>query len=1033
MLRQYLKRILKVARLGDAREESFYSVLETLLNEFAVSEKKKGIHVTSQPKKTDAGNPDFRVWDERRIVGYIEAKTPDRNLDDIEKTEQAKRYKTTFPNFILTNFFEFRLYRNGSLVDEVRIADPTSIYGLKGVPPAQNEGAFSNLLEKFFSFSFPSITSAQPLAVELAKRTRFLRDEVIAEEIREEEKKGIGQILGFYEAFQKYLIREQTKEQFADLYSQTITYGLFASRMRCKGDFNREHAVDDIPRSIGILREMFDYISLGDLPTQLEWIVDEISDVLSNVDVKRIFSEFFRSRKGEDPIYHFYETFLAEYDPKERERRGVYYTPEPVVSYIVRSLHLILKEKFGLEDGLANENLTILDPGAGTLTFIAEAIKQAVCEFTSKYGEGGKEGFIKEHILKNFYAFELMIAPYAIGHLKASFLLDELGYKLQDEKMKFYLTNTLELEDIEQTSLPGMASLAEESRKAGEVKKRIPIWVILGNPPYSGISANMGEWITGLIEHYKYVDGKHFREKKHWLHDDYVKFIRFAEWKINQADKGVIGYITNHNYLDNYTFRGMRQHLIKSFDEVYVLDLHGNSLRKEKCPDGSKDENVFDIRQGVAISFFIKNGASKDRHCRVSHSEIWGLRKKKYEWLDSGELTTTEWREIHPHSPFYFFVPRKEKYKKLYAKYWKVTDIFPINSVGIVTSRDNFVTDFDKNALMGRIRMFRDLSLSDETIRKEFKLRDTSTFELRKSRETLSHDRDWEKHLTKVLYRPFDVRYIYYASAVVERPLYKTMRHMMQSNVGLLAMRQVSLDEAYTHFFVSEHIVDNRAFLSSKGIGQLFPLFQYENSERTPNIQSTLTKKLKENYHKEVEALEILHYMYAIFYSNTYRTKYTEFLNIDFARVPFTANYELFIKMAKLGKKLMDLHLLKSELLGVITAKFQGKGDNIVEKPVYDEEGNRVYINKTQCFEEVEKDVWEYQIGGYQVLSKWLKYRKKRKLSLRDIKHYCRVVTALKNTIEIQEEIDKLYPDVEKDITEFKENKQNASLDEYKA
>jgi len=1032
MLRQYLKRILKVARLGDAREESFYSALETLLNEFAVSEKKKGVHVTSQPTRTDAGNPDFRVWDERRIVGYIEAKTPDRNLDDIEKTEQVKRYKTTFPNFILTNFVEFRLYRNGSLVDEVKIADPTIIHSLKGVPPAKNELGFANLLKKFFSFSFPSITSAQPLAVELAKRTRFLRDEVIAEELREEERKGIGRILGFYEAFQTYLIRGLTKEQFADLYSQTITYGLFASRMRCKGDFNRKHAVDDIPRSIGILKEMFEYISLGDLPTQLEWIVDEISDVLANVDVKRIFSEFFRSKKGKDPVYHFYETFLEKYDPKERERRGVYYTPEPVVSYIVRSLHLLLKEKFGLEDGLASENLTILDPAAGTLTFIAEAMKHAVREFASKYGEGGKEEFLMEHILKHFYAFELMIAPYAIGHLKITFLLEELGHKLQnDERFRFYLTNSLEMEDIEQTSLPSMASLDEESRKAGEVKKGIPIFVILGNPPYSGISANMGEWITGLIENYKYVDGKHFGERKHWLQDDYVKFIRFAEWKINQVGKGVIGYITNHSYLDNPTFRGMRQHLMKSFDEIFVLDLHGNSLKKEKCPDGSKDENVFDIRQGVAITFLVKKKINQTNECKVFHSERWGLREKKYEWLLLNGVNTTEWEEIYPHSPFYFFIPREEKYEELYAKHWKVTDIFPINSVGIVTSRDNFVTGFDKNALMNRIRMFRNLSISDETIRKEFKLRDTSTFKLRKSREMLSQDKDWEKHLTKVLYRPFDVRYIYYASAVVERPLYNTMRHMMQSNVGLLAMRQVSLDEDYTHFLVSEYIVDNRAFLSSKGIVQLFPLYQYENSERTPNIQLTLIKKLKENYHKKVEAVEILHYMYAIFYSNTYRTKYTEFLNIDFPRVPLTANYVLLIKMAKLGKKLIDLHLLKSELLGAPTAKFQGKGDNIVEKPAYDEEDSRVYINKTQCFEGVEKDVWEYQIGGYQVLSKWLNYRKKRKLSLTDIKHYCRVVTALKRTIDIQDEIDKLYPDIEKDIIEFKENRQNASLEKY--
>ncbi len=347
MFKLYIQNILGVARQGDATEESYYSIVKDFLMEFVASTGKRDIHITILPKKTEAGNPDFRVWDgKQKIIGYIEAKPPETNLDQIERAEQIVRYKSTFQNFMLTNFFEFRLYKDGTLIDRARIADPMVIYTLKGTPPIENEEVFKNLLDKFFSFSFPSISSAETLAVELAKRTRFLRDEVIAEELREEEKNGIGRILGFYEAFQTYLIRGLTKQQFADMYSQTITYGLFASRMRCKGEFNRKIAVYDIPHTIGILREIFDFISLGDLPPQLEWIVDEISNVLANVDVKKIFSEFFRNRKGEDPVFHFYETFLAKYDPEEREKRGVYYTPESVVSYIVRSLHTLLKEKF---------------------------------------------------------------------------------------------------------------------------------------------------------------------------------------------------------------------------------------------------------------------------------------------------------------------------------------------------------------------------------------------------------------------------------------------------------------------------------------------------------------------------------------------------------------------------------------------------------------------------------------------------------------------------------------------------------------
>ncbi|MEK7238207.1 MAG: N-6 DNA methylase, partial [Nitrospirota bacterium] len=598
MLKSYLKRISDVSNRGGAREESYYSSLEKLLEDYLESINKKQIYITTLPKKTEAGNPDFRVWDgKQQIIGYIEAKAPPftsplekgglrgvEHLDQIETTGQLKRYLHIFPNLLLTNFFEFRLYRNGTLIDRVLLGRAYHIHKLKSVPPVENEQKFLALLEKFFSFSLPKVYDAKNLAIELAKRTRFLKDEVIAQELEEEERKGKGNILGFYKVFKEHLISGLTKEDFADLYSQTITYGLFAARTRTENGFNRKLAYDKIPRTIGILRDVFKFISLEDLPQQMEWIIDDISEVLATTDVYKILDEYFNKHKGKDPVVHFYETFLAEYDPKTREKRGVYYTPEPVVSYIVRSLHHILKEHFNKEDGFASQSVTVLDPAAGTLTFLAEAAKLAVEEFTSKYGEGKKSGFVKEHILKNFYAFELMMAPYAIGHLKMSFLLEELGYKLHvDDRFKLYLTNTLEMEELAQTELPGMVSLSKESHLAGNVKKEQPILVILGNPPYSGHSSNIGGWISKEIKVYFQVDGKPLGEKNpKWLQDDYVKFIRFAQWKIEQTGEGILGFITNHSYLDNPTFRGMRQSLMKSFDEIYLLDLHGNSLKKEK-------------------------------------------------------------------------------------------------------------------------------------------------------------------------------------------------------------------------------------------------------------------------------------------------------------------------------------------------------------------------------------------------------------------------------------------------------------------
>jgi len=1066
MLEAYLKRIYELAQTGDAREESYYSSLAELLKAFANSINKKYIHVTTLPKKTEAGNPDFRVWDgKQNIVGYIEAKEPlVENLDYIENSEQLKRYRQIFPNLILTNLFEFRLYRNGKLVDKVSLARPFIIHELRTIPPVENKDNFLKLLDRFFCFSLPKVYTAETLAIELAKRTGFLKEQVILEELKEGE--GKSPILGFYEAFQKYLIAGLTQESFADLYSQTVTFGLFAARTRCENGFNRKLAYDYIPRTIGILRDVFSFISLGELPKHMEWIIDDISNVLAVADVNEILSRFYHEGKGRDPVYYFYETFLAEYNPEERERRGVYYTPESVVSYIVRSLNIILKEHFDTPDGFASNSVTVLDPAAGTLTFLAEASKLAVEEFTAKYGEGGKESLIKEHIVRNFYAFELMMAPYAIGHLKMALLLEELGYRLgEDERFKFYLTNTLEMEEVEQTALPGMASLAEESHLAGKVKKEKPILVILGNPPYSGISANLSEkeitiekgnryvanyqiqedtlnggyklvpqtkeagrkmkvkqktWIGELIEHYKVIDGQWFGERKHWLNDDYVKFIRFAQWKIEQEGEGVLGFITNHSYLDNPTFRGMRQSLINSFNETYLLDLHGNSLKREKCPDGSKDENVFDIRQGVAISLFIKKkGLGK----KVSHSERWGLREDKYAWLLGNDVNTTEWQELKPNSPYHFFVPRAETYRDIYEKHWKVTDIFPVNCTGVVTARDKFVIDFRRDVLKRRIEMFRDLSAPDEIVQQAFKLKDTRGWKLAEARKELAKDKDWDAYFAAILYRPFDIRNIYYTQKMVDWPRLEVMRHMMHENLGLHTCRQLS-SNTWQHALITNGITDD-CYVSNKTKerGYLFPLYLYpdvgkkdmfsrsELAKKKPNLNPKLVESLTEVYHKEPTPEEIFNYIYGILYSNVYRSKYAEFLKTDFPRVPFTTNYELFNKVGKCGSKLVGLHLMKSAELNNPIVKFQGGGDYGVGKVRYEEKGKQVHINDGQYFEGIEREVWEYQIGGYQVLDKWLKDREK--LSLDDIKHYCQIATALDKTIEIQRDIDNIYPNIE--------------------
>jgi predicted helicase len=1009
MLKSYLKKIFKIANQGDAREESYYATLAALMNKLAESFGKSKIHITTLPKSTEAGNPDFRVWDgKQHIVGYIEAKAPTtENLDLIERSEQLKRYRNTFPNLILTNFFEFRLYRNGILINKASIARPFIVHKLKTIPPVEKEPDFIKLLEEFYLFSLPKVYNAKNLAIELAKRTSFLKDEVIAEELAEEEKTGKGFILGFYEAFRQFLISGLSKEDFADLYSQTITYGLFAARMRAKNDFNRKLAYDNIPRTIGILRDVFRFVSFEDVPTQMEWIIDDIAEVLSVADVNKLLQDYFREGKGKDPVVHFYETFLAEYDPKTRERRGVYYTPEPVVSYIVHSLHHILKDRFGKADGIASNTVTVLDPASGTLTFLAEAAKLALNEFVSKYGEGDRKGFIKDHILKNFYAFELMMAPYAVGHLKMSFLLEELGYKLEkDDRFKLYLTSTLEMEELEQTSLPGMSSLSEESHLAGKVKKEQPILVILGNPPYSGHSANKGKWINQLLKEgythkngakdngYYHVDGKPLGEKNpKWLQDDYVKFIRFSQWKIDQAGEGVLGFITNHGYLDNPTFRGMRESLMNSFNEIYLLDLHGNSLKKEKCPDGSKDENVFDIRQGTAIALFIKTkGRNSENGKKVFHSELWGMRKEKYDWLINNDITTTKWQEIAPKSEFYLFVPRDERLLELYEKSPKITDIFPVNSVGIVTARDKLTIQFTPEKVWTTILNFS--KLDNELARMSYNLgKDVRDWKVEFAQKDLIDSGLDKNKIIPILYRPFDIRYTYYTSKsrgfhCMPRP--NVMRHMMLGENLALITSRMTKGETFKHAQVSRNIVEVICMSpKTSNNGFVFPLYLYpdldkndlfshleESKERKPNISGKIFSALSETYKTKPKPEDIFYYIYAVFYSNIYRAKYAEFLKTDFPRVPFTKDQHFFKKLAEYGKRLADLHLMQLAELDSPVTKFQGTGDKQVDKIKYDKDGESVYINKDQYFEGLEENIWQYRIGGYQVCNKWLKDRK---------------------------------------------------------
>lgn len=603
ILNSYFKEIHNIYITGNFREESFYPCLKTLMEECSKllrREDKAGVLV--QPKKTKVGIPDFLIRTNGEIIGNIEAKTPDENLSHIEDSEQLRRYRESLPNLILTNFLEFRLYRYDDFIDKVEVGRQFTLQRLEYPPVPEKLEDFFELLEKFFSFSISKIQSSSELSVELARRTSLL-EHILQEELEIANP----EITRFYEAFQQELIETLTRERFADLYAQTITYGLFAARMRAssEGEFKRELAWKFIPQSLPLLKEIFYSFTGPHFPESLSWIVDEISLVLEKADVKSILEEFRITGWEEDPVIHFYETFLATYNPKERKRLGVFYTPLPVVSYITRSIHKLLKEKFGKPEGLATRDVTLLDPAAGTLTFVVQAVKQVQKELEERKKAGLIKSYIEEHILPHFYAFEILVAPYTVGHFKASMILEEMGYRFKDdERFQFYLTNTLEMKEPKQISF--LIDLAKEGQEAKRIKEEVPILVILGNPPYSVSSENKSEFIEGLMQDYK----EDVREERNIqpLSDDYIKFIRFAHWKIEQAGKGILGFITNNSYLSGIIHRGMRRKLLETFDEIYILNLHGSSRIGEKTPEGGKDENVFDIQQGVAIALFAKYG-----------------------------------------------------------------------------------------------------------------------------------------------------------------------------------------------------------------------------------------------------------------------------------------------------------------------------------------------------------------------------------------------------------------------------------------
>lgn len=1014
---EYVQDVSKRFATGNAREHAYRPSLQNLL-EATIPD----ILATNDPARIKCGAPDFILTRRKIDVGYIEAKDIGVDLNKTEKDEQLKRYLESLDNLILTDYLEFRFFLHGQKVETIRIAE---IDGKTIRPLPENFDRLKTLLIDFAAFQGQTIKSAKKLAAMMAHKARLMRD-VFKATLEDEEDSTLKDQM---KAFKTILMHDLDAAQFADIYAQTIAYGLFTARLHDNTleDFSRSEALLMIPASNPFLRQLFTYVAGPELDSRVVWIVDALCEVYRATDLRDILKDFGTSTGQNDPILHFYETFLGEYDKSLKKARGVWYTPEPVVQFIVRAIDDVLKDHFDLKDGLADTSkieievdsdrvnkrtgkrekdkksvhkVQLLDVATGTGTFLAEAVKQIYHRFEGQ--EGLWSRYVDNDLLPRLHGFELLMASYAMCHMKLDLLLRETGYKPLDAKkpprVGVYLTNSLEEHHPDADTL--FASwLSHEANAASRIKKDMPIMVAFGNPPYAVSSSNKGEWIQGLIADYK----KNLNEKKINLDDDYIKFIRYSEHYIERTGYGIVAMITNNSFLDGVTHRQMRKHLLETFDSIYIYDLHGSTKKKETAPDGSKDENVFDIQQGVSISIFVKTQAKSKKLANVYHVDSYGLRKDKYDRLENKNLKTTGFSKVEYEEPYYFFIPKDFNLEAEYKKGFSITDIFIEYNSGIQSKRDGVTISFSQDEANDILSNF--LSLEAEEIRSRYNLpADGRDWTVAWAKEDLEKN---NPRLLPINYRPLDSRFTHYtgkSKGFIAYPREKTMQHLLaQSDPMMLFCRQLSIQN-YAHVFCCKEITDlNSVSINSKEQTYCAPLYLHDSllKEKRENLNQKILSKLPKSSPEE-----IFDYIYAVLHSSAYRERYAEFLKIDFPRIPYPKDAKIFHLLAEKGAALRSLHLMESPVLDKPITTYPVDGDHEVIKPRF--EGSKVWINVTQYFGNVLERAWNFYIGGYQPAQKWLKDRKGRNLTIDDIRHYQRIIVALTETDKIMKEIDKI-------------------------
>lgn len=984
----YIKEINLLYQTGLTTEHSFRPALQRLLQECTKCT------VINEQTRIACGAPDLTLLHKEIPIAYIEAKDlEDGDLDGRKKNKvQFDRYKASLDTIIFTDYLDFHLYEQGEWQQSVRLAE---IQGKK--IHLSDKERFIAMMEHIKSVQPQRITSAGKLAKLMAGKARLLRD--IIEQALIQDGDTPTELRNYMEDFRNVLLHDITPKTFADIYAQTIAYGLFAARLHdsTPEDFTRTEAANLIPKSNPFLRKVFQHIAGYDLDERIAWIVDDLITAFAATDMKKIMQGFGKSTQQTDPMLHFYEDFLFQYDPAAKKQCGVYYTPQPVVNFIVRAVDDILKKDFALPMGLADTSkitvereieqdhkhrkekvqvhrVQLLDPATGTGTFLAEAVRQIKRNLKGQMGAWPQ--YVPEHLLPRLHGFELMMAPYTIAHLKLDM---EIGIPAQ-QRLRVFLTNSLEEYNKDAHTLFGNY-LAQEANAASDIKKDAPVMIVMGNPPYSGESQNKGEWIMNLMDSYKKEPGgvQPLQERNpKWINDDYCKFIRLGQHYVDKNKEGVLAYICNNGFLDNPTFRGMRWSLLNSFDKIYIINLHGNSKKKETAPDGSKDENVFDIMVGASINIFVKTGKKKKGALAdVFYTDLYGLRKTKYEFLEGFFLNEVNFEKLPLTSPYYFFVKKNNDGEEDFLRGIKVNELCKIYSAGIVTAKDKVLINTKVADLLCNVE-----NEYEETAQREL--------------------------ISSIAYRPFDLRYVYYDVNKLERAREKVMRHYMgNDNLGLSLCKMFKVGDSYQHCLISEGIIES-GYVSNKTaeITYSFPLYLYPEAgsletERRPNLDEKIWAQINQTIGREASPEDIFDYIYGVLHSPTYREKYKEFLKVDFPRIPYPKNAEEFELFRSLGNQLRELHLMHNVPESEVT--FPESGSMVVEKIVW--ENGKVRINATQYFENVPRDAWEMYIGGYQPAQKWLKDRKGRTLSFDDIEHYRKIITVLAETNKLMASI----------------------------